>query len=96
MDSLNLLPCPFCGAKARLEGDEYGWVFVSCQNVDCEATIGSSWSAEEVAKTWNTRIELVEALYLLNKAVEIMTEDQLSQWRGIRSFLETAPELSKK
>lgn len=89
---MDLLPCPFCGAKAKLGGKNYGWWFVSCSNSKCESIVGSFVSDKKAAEIWNTRIEsprIVEALRLLNEAVEIMTEDQLSQWTGIRAFLET-------
>jgi hypothetical protein len=36
------------------------------------------------------RAELAEARIIINAGVELMTVEQLSQWRGVRAWLELA------
>lgn len=63
----NLLPCPFCGGKAR--PDVYGGApVIGCQ--DCPATMGgeeSIASAAELAEAWNTRPKPSEGWQLVPK-----------------------------
>lgn len=54
---MKLLPCPFCGGKGKLKGDEsaYG-CFVEC--IDCHAEMDYSETKEEAVEAWNKRVVL--------------------------------------
>ncbi len=53
-----LLPCPFCGYRARMvEGNDCPYPFsVWCLNDDCWAEQGPYLTEQEVVKAWNTRM----------------------------------------
>lgn len=59
-----LLPCPFCGGEAYIDGTEDAHFFVGCR--DCFCNVGESYdrdampehmfyTVEDAAKAWNTR-----------------------------------------
>ncbi len=58
----DLLPCPFCGEKPKLEvhnRDYYGMRFmIICKNVSCKMLVTTGWVAnkELAIKLWNTRV----------------------------------------
>ena len=52
-----LLPCPFCGGKAKLDGAVNKVFWIRCNNKDCEVgciTCDFETKAEAI-KAWNTR-----------------------------------------
>ena len=54
----DLLPCPFCGGKANMEGRFEDNQTVSFQPmcITCPCTLDKWWLNEEIAiKKWNTR-----------------------------------------
>lgn len=62
MSEIKLLPCPFCGGKARISCDTEAtrdsegrlWAYtIVCDS--CCATSGLSYSPERAKKAWNTR-----------------------------------------
>lgn len=68
-----LLPCPFCGAKAEIQW-ESNQGFVSCTNKECYATSNwivsedSVWIREQVTAAWNRRADV--QLQELQKLIE--------------------------
>lgn len=53
----NLLPCPFCGGKAKFYENPWG-VGVACKNNDCGADVRDSTfnnNKSQAAKKWNRR-----------------------------------------
>lgn len=62
MNAEKLLPCPWCGAEARLERDISPWV--NCVNSYCElgSSAGVEYASEaEAIAAWNTRPAPTEA-----------------------------------
>jgi len=65
----SLLPCPFCGYKARICGDyTYKMYYVACTNPVCGCAIGECYDAygnanhrfsteKEAAVVWNKRVK---------------------------------------
>ena len=65
-DTINLLPCPFCGSKpekrVRNGISDYDWnelyYDIRCTNNDCYLQDGAEWyckTYEEVVDMWNKR-----------------------------------------
>ena len=54
-DAVKLLPCPFCGAAAKLEQGGFGEQFAACTR--CWLHMGMAWAdtKENAVKGWNTR-----------------------------------------
>jgi len=61
-----LLPCPFCGSKAKIFG-QYLKYYVTCTNFDCMCSLGESYYKDMLPdhrfytkllalKAWNTRV----------------------------------------
>jgi len=53
-----LLPCPFCGGKAKLINTGYNAFYVSCNNCDCSMTTCKTPTCDtkkEAIDLWNTR-----------------------------------------
>lgn len=51
MSNKELLPCPFCGGEADIEGSEHHYIY--CKN--CFADTRTYGSKAEAIKAWNTR-----------------------------------------
>lgn len=51
-EMFELKPCPFCGGKAELCGDNYFWV--SCTS--CYTDTYGSHDKEDVIERWNRRV----------------------------------------
>lgn len=52
-----LKPCPFCGKKATIYQDEWGFNLISCHNTDCPIEpCTTKRDIEQAVKDWNTRI----------------------------------------
>lgn len=49
-----LLPCPFCGEKARIDRYEH---FYRVLCTDCPASTEWLYSEQEAIDAWNTRVE---------------------------------------
>ena len=52
-----LLPCPFCGGKAKLINTGYNVFYVDCNNCDCSMTCETPTceTKKEAIDLWNTR-----------------------------------------
>ena len=50
-----LLPCPFCGSEAELNGPSSSGSWVECTNSDCGAAGGYDFVWTSAIKKWNTR-----------------------------------------
>lgn len=51
-----LKPCPFCGKKATIYQDEWGFNLISCHNTDCPIEpCTTKRDIEQAVKDWNTR-----------------------------------------
>lgn len=70
-----LKPCPFCGKKATIYQDEWGFNLISCHNTDCSIEPCShNKDIEQAVKDWNKRGK-AEAL----KGFEGMTNGEVIQ-----------------
>lgn len=63
MDKLELLPCPFCGGKAKLTEVEPSGYVVECTNGICNASTNIRYSCGDdarplVSAQWNRRASL--------------------------------------
>lgn len=61
---MKLLPCPFCGGKAKMTSrqnrEDFGWCFdvdywVYCETEGCFVHMGMCETEEEAALAWNRR-----------------------------------------
>lgn len=57
--SVELKPCPFCGAEPVLSPDYFGRYDVRCLNADCKIMPATSvyLTPEDAAEVWNRRAE---------------------------------------
>lgn len=51
----DLLPCPFCGAKAESYGVADGQYYVACVNNDCNGQNGYEDTRDQAKQRWNRR-----------------------------------------
>lgn len=56
MNEIKLLPCPFCGGKARFI-NFYGLYMVECET--CRIATDTDYTKEDVIKIWNTRANTI-------------------------------------
>lgn len=69
MDKIELLPCPFCNAKAQFREDKLpagSAHWVECQICDAGTKYGPSQN--DVARTWNARADSAK----LASAIEVL------------------------
>ena len=97
-----LKPCPFCGGKAEMLGEDDGMYQVVCPN--CAANIDNYDDEKEVAaKKWNKRkIEDAQAAEIkrMREALELIAKEKFYFARGeeeeqIRRVCEIAEEALK-
>ena len=50
---MELKPCPFCGGRATLEGNDYFWV----ECTSCDAMTRGSEDKQKAIEAWNRRAE---------------------------------------
>ena len=62
--SVELKPCPFCGAEPVLSQDYFGRYDVRCLNTGCEIMPSTRVydKAEDAAASWNRRADLPQRL----------------------------------
>lgn len=51
-----LKPCPFCGSKAKVWQDMYGFYLVQCTRASCSITTLHKPNREKVVEAWNRRV----------------------------------------
>jgi hypothetical protein len=85
VDSIVLLPCPFCGTKARWierlhSSGRFAGYDIGCNGYDCMAADGFDWVMDEfnVAEMWNRRAtpELICRKCSLRQDAQPKTEPQ--------------------
>lgn len=55
-DDVKLLPCPFCGAEAKLRADDCGDAWTpECTNTECSVDFPWYWDKADAVAVWNTR-----------------------------------------
>lgn len=86
-----LKPCPFCGGQA----EEVDPLYLQCSTDGCVLNCAMFWINQYV---WNTRpIEdtlrecIEDAKTVIERGIELMPLDQLSEWEGVRAWLVMAP-----
>lgn len=60
-----LLPCPFCGARARFEIDDERWEWVECSGCGIQGNRSASLMEDckpKLAEAWNRRAQVVPQL----------------------------------
>lgn len=75
--SVPLLPCPFCGANAKVCFDGESWLYVRC--LQCDVRTPSKWRIVFARAAWNERVDAAQDARLLSLVrsepgpVELMT-----------------------
>lgn len=74
MADVELLPCPFCGAVPRFDGEQGMAVCVLCGECGASSDFSPAGHEREAAAAWNTRADILDTAYLAIGAAAALRE----------------------